>query len=77
LEIVTDVHQDRDWKRKDEKILSEIVVASWALCNIPCISVYELLIVIATDAVSHFPPNSSDNLEAKYPDRLPCDAEEH
>ena len=36
-----EIIQDGDWERKDEKILSEIVVASWALCDIRSIRVYK------------------------------------
>jgi len=41
-DIITDVLQDRDWERKDKRILSEIGVAIWALCDIRFISVYRL-----------------------------------
>jgi hypothetical protein len=76
-EIITDVLQDRDWKRKGERFLSEIGVASWAHCEIR--SKYQCLqtMVISTDEVSHFPLHSFDNLQAKCRVRLRCNAEEH
>ena len=76
-EIITDVLQDRNWKRKGEKILSEIGAASWAHYEIR--SKYQCLqtMLISTDEVSRFPLHSPDNLQAKCRVRLHRNAEEH